>query len=175
MASKNPGSMISIHAPTKGATLIKKIYPIIQQFQSTLPRRERHPQGRNFLSSFFTFQSTLPRRERRLVEAYCLEMKKFQSTLPRRERPYNVIAPHLPTKYFNPRSHEGSDAVGAVPSMLRKISIHAPTKGATDSARDKFTAEQFQSTLPRRERHRPAHHGNPKLIFQSTLPRRERP
>ena len=78
--------------------------------------------------------------------------------------------------YFNPRSHEGSDAI---------------------TAQELPRLDEFQSTLPRRERHvRPlrcvvvkiyfnprSHEGSDILgtseiveiyIFQSTLPRRER-
>ena len=33
--------------------------------------------------------------------------------------------------YFNPRSHEGSDKIIRILSMLQKISIHAPARGAT--------------------------------------------
>ena len=32
---------ISIHAPAKGATMIKYVVPDMEKFQSTLPRRER--------------------------------------------------------------------------------------------------------------------------------------
>ncbi len=78
-----------------------------------------------------------------------------------------------------------------------QISIHAPTRGATDNIIDEQRDELFQSTLPRGERHgssqfsgmpvvisihaptRGATHGSANqyksnLIFQSTLPRGER-
>ena len=35
------------------------------------------------------------------------------------------------TEYFNPRSREGSDVVGAMCWKLPEISIHAPARGAT--------------------------------------------
>ena len=79
--------------------------------------------------------------------------------------------------HFNPRSREGSDAAstfaftdlrlisihapakgatlpctGSV--ILCQISIHAPAKGATHRIRDLQRKDRFQSTLPRRERHR---------------------
>ena len=58
-------------------------------------------------------------------------MSKFQSTLPRRERPYYavyksvvmIISIHAPTK--------GATQGGAINRILEVISIHAPTKGAT--------------------------------------------
>ena len=76
---------------------------------------------------------------------------EFQSTLPRRERLRS--APHALHGFnFNPRSREGSD--GYVLRILHSsgISIHAPAKGATLSARRYSMTDEFQSTLPRRER-----------------------
>ena len=102
---------ISIHAPTRGATLHKTTFcPSPEQFQSTLPRGER--QRSNTLSpGYEPFQSTLPRGER-------------PTTLP--ISPFHfIISIHAPTRgatlshkkdliylNFNPRSHEGSDIYG---------------------------------------------------------------
>ena len=76
---------ISIHAPTWGATG-DHFYPKNNKlFQSTLPRGERPP----CLSPYggvMVFQSTLPRGERPVC---CLKFAipiQFQSTLPRGER-----------------------------------------------------------------------------------------
>ena len=101
---------------------------------------------------------------------------QFQSTLPRRERRYKRRY-RCGFIYFNPRSHEGSDAfsivsvssfalfqstlprrerlsyLGALASGFM-ISIHAPTKGATNKYCFYSTFNKFQSTLPRRERRR---------------------
>ena len=78
--------LISIHAPTRGATLLK------------------------FLGRI------------RII---------FQSTLPREERP-NCIACVVPySQDFNPRSHERSDSFPTCFGHSFKISIHAPTRGAT--------------------------------------------
>ena len=56
----------------------------------------------------------------------------------------------------------------------KKISIHAPAKGATLRLRSGCTCWKFQSTLPRRERRKKYMQRVIHLIFQSTLPRRER-
>ena len=76
------------------------------------------------------FQSTLPRRERPsasfVVSINCV----FQSTLPRRERLLVLVHGHI----------------------IRIVSIHAPTQGATNMFDSSATESQFQSTLPRRER-----------------------
>ena len=56
----------------------------------------------------------------------------FQSTLPREER---QSSPRLSCQsyYFNPRSHERSDVSLVVTSIESAISIHAPTRGATNT------------------------------------------
>ena len=55
--------------------------------------------------------------------------------------------------YFNPRSHERSDADVDNRASYSKISIHAPTRGATLSAQNPHIYSLlFQSTLPREER-----------------------
>ena len=99
---------ISIHAPTKGATVpIAYHFLFIYVFQSTLPRRER-PISAIFEMSFDSFQSTLPREERHyrlcnrpygskisihapargatIIIMLAIKSSEFQSTLPREER-----------------------------------------------------------------------------------------
>ena len=85
---------------------------------------------------------------------YCFVVKVgFQSTLPRRERHmFSFLVWDF--ERFNPRSREGSDEI---PPPTRGnatlVSIHAPAKGATSGTVKIADAEQeFQSTLPRRER-----------------------
>ena len=98
---------ISIHAPTRGATLTFCIFPPFLKFQSTLPREER----RNCQNSFSLtkrFQSTLPREERHKPPYPITRHDTFQSTLPREERPRWVRLDNF-LCYFNPRSHERSD------------------------------------------------------------------
>ena len=98
---------------------------------------------------------------------------------------------------FNPRSHEGSDYYITYTVNVPRISIHAPTKGATTFHPLIVFYAKFQSTLPRRERLRFWSHFIPYstisihaptkgatnipdtiickyCLFQSTLPRRER-
>ena len=83
----------------------------------------------------------------------------FQSTLPRGERHVRVIKYSILVPNFNPRSHEGSDQVknnninikedfnprshegsdfswGSIAVMYTRISIHAPTRGATSPGED---------------------------------------
>ena len=80
----------------------------------------------------YLFQSTLPREERHMADyTLSVDVTAFQSTLPREERP-QVLQLKLPQcHYFNPRSHERSDSNSNCISLNTKISIHAPTRGAT--------------------------------------------
>ena len=124
--------IISIHAPTRGATTIpsdvtgylndfnprshersdKLRICCIQQlilFQSTLPREERQVHSLCLQDTVMIFQSTLPREERQKpLQLYQL-MTLFQSTLPREERLHLL--------------RQCCEAL--------TISIHAPTRGAT--------------------------------------------
>ena len=54
---------------------------------------------------------------------------------------------------FNPRSHEGSDQIQDAVDAYLEVSIHAPTRGATLSRTARMWIISFQSTLPRGERH----------------------
>ena len=54
--------------------------------------------------------------------------------------------------YFNPRSHKGSDTILSSRYRLYRISIHAPTRGATVLSSGVICRIVFQSTLPQGER-----------------------
>ena len=77
--------VISIHASTRGATLMF-----------------------GFLTPYFIFQSTLPREERPSSSCVVHPTTLFQSTLPREERPIRCRFLHA-IENFNPRFHERSD------------------------------------------------------------------
>ena len=119
---------ISIHAPTRGATKpdCKLVATVL--FQSTLPRGERPVHALQALSSSL-FQSTLPRGERRISLVHKGKVARFQSTLPRGERRFRSAI-----------------------SCCAVISIHAPTRGATNGISFCNQSILFQSTLPRGER-----------------------
>ena len=121
---------ISIHTPTKGATVMMELlYKAGGHFN---PHSHEGSDDIRFVSVKFgnIFQSTLPRRERRKMHGLPMRRKQFQSTLPRRERLAHMQS-GSPYHYFNPHSHEGSDACQRHLDDIEK---------------------SFQSTLPRRER-----------------------
>ena len=146
--------IISIHAPTRGATSAKfpvNVYvEVISIHAPTRGATATHWQPRG---NHHQFQSTLPREERQLFVAVKVWYPIFQSTLPREER-LLVRSGFRLSWYFNPRSHERSDGFGCrigcdycyfnprshersdICSFARTfqcshISIHAPTRGAT--------------------------------------------
>ena len=98
------------------------------------------------------FQSTLPREERPVAGAGQDADNNFN---PRsHERSDITIAQRFANQsYFNPRSHERSDEkVRIISKDEYEISIHAPTRGATEDRKEIAMPLQFQSTLPREER-----------------------
>ena len=104
-----PTLMISIHAPTQGATeTTDYVVSLANDFN---PRSHAGSDGEynGYCIGTCEFQSTLPRRERPKYLWYLADSPKFQSTLPRRERQLQI---------FNTCTH-----------LI--ISIHAPTQGAT--------------------------------------------
>ena len=108
--------MISIHAPTRGATPGKEWVLRKGDISIHAPTRGATP----FFQSekvLLGFQSTLPREERRHATRILDTHRAFQSTLPREERPEDC-----------------SECV----SYSSCISIHAPTRGATAILHKKF-------------------------------------
>ena len=81
------------------------------------------------------------------------KVETFQSTLPREERLLRTKELILHLQDFNPRSHERSDSFWFWWYEIRLISIHAPTRGATQCQKMVVGClVLFQSTLPREER-----------------------
>ena len=122
---------------------------------------------------------------------------RFQSTLRRTERPISAALSPIPVN-FNPRSDERSDdhrqasnlhihrisihaptngaTLRICPRTLYiQISIHAPTNGATIVLHALLSVPPFQSTLRRTERPLCFLNLLVQILFQSTLRRTERP
>ena len=122
---------ISILAPAKGATVCTKI--VLDIYTNFNPRSREGSDLRLVRKCRFTyrFQSTLPRRERRPISSGD-------------QTPY-CISIHAPAK--------GATKNNSWKCRYWGISIHAPAKGATCNGLRMLKKKQFQSTLPRRERH----------------------
>ena len=98
------------------------------------------------------FQSTPPQGERRIKFGLNFFRFIFQSTPPQGERhiPGQNLSPVLD---FNPRPHKGSDVRLSFDDCYRSIiSIHAPTRGATEFPEEYISETGFQSTPPQGER-----------------------
>ena len=100
-------------------------------------------------------------------------MSKFQSTLPRGERPARKGENAL-FSGFNPRSHAGSDALLQAFFRIGRVSIHAPTRGATISTILKISINTVSIHAPTRGATRRVDTSLNEFLFQSTLPRGER-
>ena len=143
---------ISIHAPTRGATTWTSASLTFSAFQSTLPREERLVALR-LPPLRCLFQSTLPREERQKWAPKSGDTIEISIHAPTRgatkvtDFVNNLLSDFNPRSHersdqsrlscrhqrpdFNPRSHERSDAYRADNIGYWKISIHAPTRGAT--------------------------------------------
>ena len=121
---------VSIHAPTRGATL-RRLQPHKRRaFQSTRPRgaRQNRKESMQAVESFNprahagrdwktkcrqksepVFQSTRPRGARRQVTSLPSCSNRFQSTRPRGARP-GPVAAIVSVYCFNPRAHAGRDS-----------------------------------------------------------------
>ena len=119
----------TIHAPTRGATTKTGHIPVLGNFQSTLLQEERQFRC-NSLASVLTFNPRSYKRSDGKPGQNQQRKCSFQSTLLQEERRHfygmsaqNKLSIHAPTR-------------GATPGWLRAgrklgLSIHAPTRGAT--------------------------------------------
>ena len=143
-------TLISIHAPTRGATILCNHRGLVFGFQSTLPREERLSFPCN-ISFHLIFQSTLPREERQTMRKLTIAELNFNPRSHERSDPMvkkfllmKMISIHAPTR--------GATSQVSLLCFKCIISIHAPTRGATGEAINFVTDSTFQSTLPREER-----------------------
>ena len=145
-------TQISIHAPTRGATRQEKNTAENSRFQSTLPQGER-PTGKDAYNYTTGISIHAPTRGATYVgQNVYSNLNDFN---PRSHK--GSDKPGLQNLYhqynFNPRSHKGSDYNYTTRELIKQISIHAPTRGATKSRSDILMLSIiFQSTLPQGER-----------------------
>ena len=144
---------ISIHAPAKGATFFCCYFCWFGGFQSTLPRRERRQQcGKRFPAENISIHA--PAKGATVIfPVPCFEPVGISIHAPAKGATmllctiaaYIIISIHAPAK--------GATLTRFTLRCTIRISIHAPAKGATFNPLDgKGIRNEFQSTLPRRER-----------------------
>ena len=132
-----PHILVSIHAPTRGATFLVQIRDgYIDMFQSTHPHGVRL--GQNAQASLLSrFQSTHPHGVRPPESAKAIISKMFQSTHPHGVR--RIPRPHRPYKTRFQSTHPHGvrrDSFGGAFNDIA-VSIHAPTRGATQGSERK--------------------------------------
>ena len=143
---------ISIHAPTRGATISNGLcdgfYAI---FQSTLPREERLV-AKDFTEGMVVFQSTLPREERHFPYSCQYSIYNFNPRSHERSDQGTKLFKTL-LYNFNPRSHERSDGHTSISSSCGNY-FNPRSHERSDNPLSVLCslAIIFQSTLPREER-----------------------
>ena len=185
--------LVSIHAPTGGAT--GRVYVRLPNwgFQFTRPRGARHgphptrkPARSGFNSrahggrdpnSFWrsmtrrSFQFTRPRGARPWAQNAWPASARFQFTRPRGAR-RRTVAPLTLRRRFNSRAHGGRDfRTSSAVFCATCVSIHAPTGGATNYVDDYKIVDMFQFTRPRGARQPSKSAQVLRSAFQSTRPR----
>ena len=182
---------VSIHAPTGGATEASNATAIASEFQFTRPRgaRRSNPprRGRSvgFNSRAHGGRDPRPHEtpQSRRVSIHAptggatRSAKRgawpdvFQFTRPRGAR-QAVFAEKRREKCFNSRAHGGRDLRARVRVRLgERVSIHAPTGGATCVRLAFARGEGFQFTRPRGARPNAAWEDAAGKMFQFTRPR----
>ena len=168
-------SVVSIHAPMRGATGNARPGREASLFQSTRPCGARHTLGGKY-KSVDMFQSTRPCGARLKYDQYRAERICFnpRAHAGRDHTPlnythnYEQVSIHAPMRgatrcvccsahrdgCFNPRAHAGRDPSGKAGYIeLYKVSIHAPMRGATLLVFSLRLLLLFQSTRPCGARH----------------------
>ena len=189
-------SIISIHAPARGATFCHLL--------ALLNTRNFNPRSREGSDGFFGLFQILSSyfNPRSREGSDCRSLFRFSRSCdfnPRsREGSDSFAAPTLNLlSNFNPRSREGSDAILSRDPRNAEISIHAPARGATMQAQKRAILQRISIHAPARgatrslfriakagsyfnPRSREGSDVNPlprrgaSIRFQSTLPRGER-
>ena len=143
--------VISIHAPTRGATPRGVRIAGKKSFQSTSHTGSDHYQQYRH-GWFYRFQSTLPHGERLSADDLLKDVQKFQSTLPHGERRSTEVAILMTPRFKSTLPHGERQIFFQIHCRLVCIAIHAPTRGATAVRWICTTIHTFQSTLPHGER-----------------------
>ena len=124
-------SSVSIHAPTRGATVCKRI-----SCSSCIcfnPRTYKRCDA-NDKCTFFLLISFNPRTYKRCdVHLYnnCLGDGRFQSTHLQEVRPFFQVTEVEETEVSIHAPTRGATSEGELPGQHYNVSIHAPTRGAT--------------------------------------------
>ena len=125
---------VSIHAPTKGATTAPTFRCAFAKCFN--PRTHEGCDGIKWLMTRKSngFQSTHPRRVRRVLLWLLSRKAVFQSTHPRRVRRYCLLPAVSFSMFQSTHPRRVRLDTRQILIVLARVSIHAPTKGATHHA-----------------------------------------
>jgi len=143
-------------------------------FQSTPPRKRRHPLF-NPRKDSYQFQSTPPRKRRRSNPPEREVRRLVSIHASAQEATCGPCA--MPGGYFvsiHASAQEATDALVGF-GLLFVVSIHASAQEATRTHGLHACADVFQSTPPRKRRRVRGNHARCLSEFQSTPPRKRRP
>ena len=130
-ASHPRTSAVSIHAPARGATAAASVKAAIEAFQSTRPHGARRGlRWRSSLPWRFNPRARTGRDNRRELEAQMHRM--FQSTRPHGARPLRPPPACAPRRVSIHAPARGATALLRPQAHAGPVSIHAPARGATD-------------------------------------------
>ena len=143
--------VISIHAPTRGATSLKATeYKLSIDFNPRSHERSDKSTYNSFCPRLLIsiHAPTRGATRSRFFVTIKVDFNPRSHERSDQDSMQSVRSRH----HFNPRSHERSDVSLVVTSIESAISIHAPTRGATGVYCYSRPSHKFQSTLPREER-----------------------
>ena len=144
---------VSIHAPAKGATAAVSPNRRPDRVSIHAPAKGATV---GMEKGFLLYTSFNPRSREGSDTTSLSHTGRISSFNPRSREGSDSRSPSVPHRSvgFNPRSREGSDQVEEyIQAIQKSVSIHAPAKGATLFLPSSVSSFEFQSTLPRRERH----------------------
>ena len=138
---------ISIHAPTRGATVFNARTDKCLLISIHAPTRGATSPARCGLDAG-RFQSTRPRGARP-AKSVRSTRRRISIHAPTRGATPTSAGTRSESTNFNPRAHEGRDGRDCLTCAMFDISIHAPTRGATVVLALPIVRGGFQSTRPR--------------------------
>ena len=144
--------MISIHAPTWGATPFPRAIEVCIDYFNPRSRVGSDPARQPFPGSAESISIHAPAWGATDSVSITIVPDDISIHAPAWGATKFVWLFFFYHKYFNPRSRVGSDIVTIVTISIFTISIHAPAWGATQVCDVSLSNIRFQSTLPRGER-----------------------
>ena len=125
---------VSIHAPTRGATVLPRESKGLNGVSIHAPTRGATRAIKRGTRRGLRFQSTPPRGGRPTQRRRSSRLAVRFNPRPHAGGDHPGRRRHSRGFYFNPRPHAGGDVVPIPLFTLLGVSIHAPTRGATPKA-----------------------------------------